>query len=88
MVTIYFPPISLDSSLTGHAESYKLMNQPLAVETEASFSIGAPFWEHGVGWGSFTGDFERKINFVFIRGCVKEGSGNGYLSIDAPLENL
>ena len=40
----------------------------------AAVSIGAPMGEHG--GDSFTGDFERKVNF-YIRGCVKEGSGKG-----------
>jgi len=71
MVTIYFPPTSLESSLTGDSGRYKLMNQPSAVETGEPFSIGAPFWEHGGGWGSFTGYFERKVRFCFYQGMCK-----------------
>jgi len=46
------------------------MNQPLAVETGASFSIGALLWEHG-GGDSFTGDFDRKVRFCFYQGTCK-----------------
>jgi hypothetical protein len=41
----------------------------------APLSIGAPAGEY-----YFSGAFEKKSGFVFVRGCVKECSGNGHLT--------
>jgi hypothetical protein len=45
----------------------------------AIFSTEALFGK--CGGGLFTGALREKRDFVFIRGCVKEGSGNGHFSI-------
>jgi hypothetical protein len=90
MVTMCFPPISLESSVTRHAERYKWMNQPLAVETGAFLHRGLVLgtWRGGGGAAPLLGTLRERWDFVFIRGCVKEGFGNGHLSIEAPLGNL
>jgi hypothetical protein len=63
------------------------MNKLLAVERESIFLHRDPI---GGTWrgASLLGTLRERCNFVFIRGCVKEGSGNGHLFIGAPMGNV
>ena len=58
------------------------MSKPLAVERQ-HLSVGAVLGKHGGGLSYW--ELRESSDFVFIRGHVKEGFGNGLIS---PLGNL
>ena len=95
MVTICFPRLSWESSLTGDCESYgeiRKNEKTIGSGNRAALSIGAPLGVHGgrllhqglLEKGEIL--FYQETMFIWDSGrYVKEGSGNEHLSPWGPI---
>jgi hypothetical protein len=76
-----FSPFSWQGSLIRDSDGYKRMNKQLAMEMK-HLSRGDPVGEHGGGGAHVPGTLREKwIN----KECVKESSGDGFISPLGPV---